>query len=82
MNKKDFNTNFSYFFKAILIAFIPIMVIMIVLTPYVSELVLWLITLVLVGATLLIAYVIRLKKKDEIEEKEKKKKDKFDPYAD
>lgn len=80
MNKKDFSSNFGYFLKALLIAFIPIMIIMVVLTPYVSEVALWLITFGLIGVALLVAYILKLKVFDK-RVKEKKEK-KFDPFAD
>ena len=81
MNKKDFSSNFGYFFKAILIAFIPIMVISFILTPYVSKLVLWLITFALIMVTLIIAYILKIKVFNK-EKEEKKKNNKFDPFAD
>ena len=80
MNKKDFSSNFSYFLKAILIAFIPIMIVMVILTPYVSSLALWLITFALIALTLLIAFILKIKVFDKKAEEKKKKK--FDPFAD
>lgn len=80
MNKKDFSSNFSYFLKAILIAFIPIMIVMVVLTPYVSSLALWLITFALIALTLLIAFILKIKVFDKKAEEKKKKK--FDPFSD
>ncbi len=80
MNKRDFSSNFNYFLKAILIAFIPIMVIVVVLTPYVSNLVLWLITFALIVLTLFVSYVLKIKVFDK--KKEEKKKTKFDPFSD
>ena len=84
MNKRDFNKNLNYFFKAFLIAFIPIMVIIVLAEKFIqNQLVVWLVTFILVGLALLIAYILKLKKdaKDESDAKSGKK-DKFDPYAD
>lgn len=81
MNKKDFNTNFKYFFKALLIAFIPLMVIMYFVQMYVkSDVLNWVITFIMVALTLLIAFWYQTKKQN-LEEENKKDK-KFDPYSD
>ena len=56
------------------------MVIVVVLTPYVSNLVLWLITFALIVLTLIISYVLKIKVFDK--KKEEKKKTKFDPFSD
>ena len=81
MNKKDFNDNFKYYFKVILIAFIPIMVIMYFVETYVkNQFLVWLIAFLLVGVTLLIGFIVQQKKREKDNQNGKQKK--FDPYAD
>lgn len=83
MNKRDFNTNFKYFFKVILIAFIPLMVVMYFIQMYVkNNLINWLLTIVLVGAVLFIAMIYQNKKQKKEQEDKQNGKKKFDPYSD
>lgn len=81
MNKRDFNLNFKYFFKALLIAFIPVMAIIVLAEKYIkNEGVVWLISFVALCVAFLIAFIVKLKKDEKENENPEKKK--FDPYSD
>ena len=77
-NNKDY---LKFMLKVLLISVIPMMAVVVLLTPYLSDLALWFVA----GGIVLLAYAIGyalFKRKKTQNKDETDKKAKFDPYSD